>query len=357
MIAKWLTALFGYKNRAASKHASIREIALEDLVVAPGSWSDDRAERALPGTRALPRILDLVPPSIQGLGAASLEDGDRDYGPDPIAECVVRYPARQIFRCSELSGAMTREWLDQVLGPTFYVKTPTGRTTYLSSSDAPDSGIELLASWPLREHAALSAAALYEASLNIGRWLENRPGQFTATLLDEAEISAKLATARHICEVAPHSVGIVNSVETGELPFDGRKVWKTLHSMGFRWGDMDCFQWQDATNQVDYLIWVEVDDGTYGYALPEEIAAGRQNFSAVRFSIDPARTPSPDHVSGELVRAAQCFQKQLGGTLRAYIDDQFVDSLDQLRLAVRRLVAEFDALGMQPASNSILQLR
>ena len=78
--------------------------------------------------------------------------------------------------------------------------------------------------------------------------------------------------------------------------FDGQKVWRTLHALGIQWGDLDQFQWCDPTKQTDYLFWAEVNDGELGYALPEEIAAGRQHFQSVRFYFNIPRTPHPAHV-------------------------------------------------------------
>jgi uncharacterized protein YunC (DUF1805 family) len=124
-----------------------------------------------------------------------------------------------------------------------------------------------------------------------------------------------------------------------------------------RWGDCDQFQWRDPTDQTDYLFWVEVNDGELGYALPEEIAAGRQHFQSVRFGFDIARTPHPAHVLQQMARAAECFALQLDGQLVAMIDGEAVDGLQALDAAVSEVTEKLQACGVKPGSSAVCMLR
>ncbi len=155
----------------------------------------------------------------------------------------------------------------------------------------------------------------------------------------------------------PDSVSIVCFVDEDAAMMDGRRAWFILYSMGFRWGDMDCFQWSDPTGAGDHLIWVEFNDERFGYVLPEEIGAGRQHFRWVNFTLDPARTPAPEHVLEQLIRAAETFADQMDCSIAATIDGESVGSPDALRKAVSGAVKAFARLGLKPASGSILRLR
>ncbi len=162
--------------------------------------------------------------------------------------------------------------------------------------------------------------------------------------------------AQAILKIAPGHAAIW-AVRPDHSWMDGKEVWNTLHRMGFRWGDMDCFQWADPTDQTDYLIWVEVRDGQYDYALPEEIAAGRQNFSAVRFSVELTRTPAAPHVVREMIRAAEAFASELGANLAAELDDQPCDTPDALTTAAESVAACLARLGTKPGASSVCGLR
>lgn len=176
-------------------------------------------------------------------------------------------------------------------------------------------------------------------------------------MISLTDIRSQLDLAGKIIDLAPRRVECVVYRDDPDDMLDGKRVWNLLHSMGFKWGDMDCFQWADETGQTDYLIWVEVHDGVYGYAIPEHIAYGSQNFGAVFFSFDPSRTPSPIHVLGEMLRAVAFFQKETGSRVAARIDGEVVDGAEQLIEAVKAIVDGLEALGVAPGSDSVCRLR
>lgn len=98
-------------------------------------------------------------------------------------------------------------------------------------------------------------------------------------------------------------------------------------------------------------------DNQYGYAIPEYIADGRQNFAAVSFSFNPSRTPSPLHVLDEMLKAVAFFQKETGSRVAARIDGEVVDGAEQLIEAVQTLSDGLAALGVEPGSSSVCRLR
>jgi hypothetical protein len=330
----------------------------DDLEESTSTQTQSRAESAMPGTSQIEIKLHLVPPPLDKdiLDVEANKDPNRNFLPDPVAECAVNYPAARPFSRKALSTAMTREFRESILRPAFYVVTPQGRTLH-TAYDGPDECIALIAAWGFRHMEDKTVGDIVAASRRLGQWLAQRPEGFEDNQLDPATVAKQRAVVERIMATKPESVGIVCFVDEAAPMMDGRRVWHILYSMGFKWGDMDCFQWADPTRQVDHLIWVEFNDENYGYVLPEEIAAGRQNFRWVNFTMEQSRTPAPEHVLEQLVMAAETFAHQLDCKIGATIDGKDAGDPDALRKAVSGLVAEYKSLNLKPAMESVMFLR
>jgi hypothetical protein len=329
-----------------------------DLYVTTASQSKARAETAMPGTASIAPLLTLVPPPVdEDLRTYVEDDGLRDYGPDPVAEYALAVPARAVFPVAPLSAAITPDLRRYFASPTFYVRTPAGRVTYMVSADGPKQAAEIIAGWRLETEDKDLVQNIALGAQGFANWLAARPEGFAAVAPDPVRIAVQHQAARRIMEIAPNDVYIVAQPEQRGCRFDGQKVWHTLHALGVRWGDCDQFQWRDPTDQTDYLFWAEVNDGELGYALPEEIAAGRQHFQSVRFGFDIARTPHPAHVLHEMARAAECFAEQLNCQLVGMIDGEGVDGLHALEAAVSEVTEKLQACGVKPGSSPVCRLR
>jgi ZipA, C-terminal FtsZ-binding domain len=330
-----------------------------DLYVATSSEADARAEIALPGTGSIPRILTLVPPPLDPeLSRSADNDVPRDYGPDPIAEYGLAVPARAAFPLARLSSAiLTPELARYFALPTLYVRTPEGRVTYMVSTDAPKQATEIIAGWKLGAEDKHLVQNIGIGAQGLAGWLATRPERFAVVEPDVAAIAARHQVARRIIEIKPNDVAIMALPRQSRQRFDGKKVWHTLHALGLRWGDMDQFQWPDPADQTDYLFWAEVDDGRVGYALPEEIAAGRQHFRGLSFTFNIARSPHGPHVLKEMVRAAEAFAKELDCRLAFMIDRAPAHGLRELEVAVRAVGAKLRACGVKPGSRPVCMLR
>ena len=327
-------------------------IQIGDYVLQPSSYTELRAEAAMPGTAAIRRELELIQPPPPEV--APVPEAERDYGPDPIAEYSLRFDARATFTCADLASALHKiRWPRHLDRPSYYVATPGGHITYLQSSDAPTEGVALIAAWRLGD--MIMPEIIAASADKLSAWLAKRG--FSSAAASIPEIEALQEMAGEIIDITPENVECICYLAENAAPLDGKLVWNVLHSMGFRWGDMDCFQWEDETGQTDYLVWAEVHDGRYGYAIPEYIAAGSQNFHAVSFSFRPCRSPAPVHVLGEMLRAAGFFQKQTGCLVAARIDGEIVDGAEDLFHAVSAIEAKLKALGVKPGSGSVCRLR
>lgn len=323
-----------------------------DLFEATYTQSQDRVMSVLPQTHDLPRILELVQPPHPARTAER-----RDYGPDPIAECTLTCTAERTFTCDDIRALLTRDRWEDAMKPSFYVTATDGLTTPLQASNAPAQGIAVKASWPMYEGSENTEQSVVVAAGKVAGWLASRPEIFRISEpVDPERASRQFAAAREIIAVRPEYVAIIAFPREEQDRFDGVDSWNTLHAMGLEWGDMDCFHWQDEVDR-DHLFSIEVDDERFGYALPEEIAAGRQHFRALRFIFSPARSPAPMHVLQEMNRAALCFQSHTGCQLACSVDGEPVEDVNALDRAISEMVAAFTTFGVQPGSSSVCQLR
>jgi hypothetical protein len=335
-----------------------KAVSFSDLYLATASQTRDRVEETMPGTDAIPRILTLVPPPIDPeLVRPTGDDSSRDYGPDATAEYSLAAPGRGVFAVGQLNAAITRDLRRYFANPTFYVRTPQGRVTYMVSSEAPAEATEIIAGWHLRDGGESAVETIYAGAQGLMGWLGKRPEGFAAADPDRAAIAARHAVAQRIIAIGPNDIGFYAWPKTPNQMLDGRALWRTLHALGLKWGDMDQFQWSDPTGQTDYLFWAEADDGEIGYALPEEIAAGRQHFRSVLFTFNVARSPNPAHVLGQMTLAATVFAAHMNCGLTAMVDHASVEGPAALEAAVRDVVARLEACGVKPGSSSVCMLR
>lgn len=341
-----------WKRLIGMQIAEEQPIVVGDLVLVPSSQTELRAETALPGSRSLEPLLCLVPPPVDpDLVNSPDPDSARDYGPSPVAEWSLTFEAKEAFDCSTLADELhaTHELFGR---PMHYVRTPKGRVTYLSSSDAPPYGVALMPGWSLRSRVETDAAKILAGAQALAAKLAKHPSGFSAPDISLQALEKQLRRVAGIADIVPRSAQIVAVHPNGNF-WDGREVWELLHRLGLKWGDMDCFQWVDPTHQTDYLIWAEVDDGDLGYALPERIAAGSQHFHTIRFSFEIARSPAPTHVLGQLERLALACQHLLGCKLIACLDGEAVPSVEQLRGGVLEVEKAFATLGLKTGSHSV----
>jgi hypothetical protein len=323
--------------------------------IAPRNESETRAEAALPGTADIPTMLELVPPPINPALAPDHRP-NRDYAPDPIANYTVEWPAAKPFRRDSFRAALPVPMV-RFGCPSMYARLPSGRVTFLSSSSDGEFEPEataIIAAWDFSSEAT-TASSIGTCVAAMSAWMATRPESFGAAEPDNIKLQQRWDHAQAIIAVRPQHVAIL--AKPRHAAFDGRTVWRTLHSTGITWGDMDQFQWADPTNQSDYLFWAEVDDGDIGYALPEKIADGTQHFHRVRFIFEVARSPAPQHVLGQMRRAAEAFAAAMGCELIFSIDHVQVVGMADLEAAVAECILGLEKLRVSPGSTSVCQLR
>jgi hypothetical protein len=343
-----------FKKLLPSKPPLTEAAGSTEFYIAPSSESEARAETALPGTADLAPLLTLVPPPLPPV-QANAAPGERDYAPDLIAEFSVTYRARNAFDTAPLLADLTRDQRAALGLPTLHIRLPTGRITYLLHGRPEPCATELITAWSFHE-TTNTPDTVASAIARTSAWLAPRPEGFEVPALDMTALINAAARARAIQAVTPSYVAIDVTPRSGTL-FDGRRTWDVLHALGIPWGDMDQFQWHDESHWTDYLFWVAVDDGEIGYALPEEIAAGRQHFRHASFHFDIARSRAPQHVLDQMLRAATRFAAELGGDFVYAIDGTTVVEYRDLARAIDTVIARLGELGVEPGSHSVCMLR
>lgn len=350
----WIRKLMG---KSANADDASRRIVVGDMYLAPASESLERAEVAMPGTRSIEPLLQLAAPPIDPDFVLHNDDHpDRDYGPDPVAEYSLATAPGHVFPPSAIGRALTRDLRKRFGSPTFYVRTPAGRVTFMESADAPAAAVELIAAWRLGDEER-GIREITDSVATLDEWLRARPEGFHGWRVDADALSAQHARALRILAIAPDRIEIVLWPGAGNRRFDGKRVWRTLHALGLQWGDGDQFHWNDPTDQTDFLFSADVDDGQYGYALPEEIAAGRQHFDVIRFGFTVPRSPQPHHVLREMIRAATAASAELNGRLVPLVDNIEAKSINELPAAVDRVLAQLKACAVKAGSHSVCILR
>ena len=331
------------------------KLQIGDLKLVPSGQTAKRAENALPGTNDLKPIVEIVPPPMNSDSVNSPgPDQKQNCGPSPIAEWSLIFEANEKFDCAALAKIL-RSRHEEFCRPMHHVRTPEGQVTYLSSADAPSYGVALIPAWSLGEWANPDKDTIFAGAQILETVLAELPEGFQSPEISFDVLRQQLDQASKISMIEPRSVQIVAHHPEGKF-WDGREIWVLLHQLGLKWGDMDCFQWADPTDQTDYLIWVEVDDGDLGYALPERIAAGQQNFRAIKFSFDIARSPAPEHVLDQLKIMTAACQKELSCDLAAFLDEKAVTGSEELREGVLKVVKYLDSLGIKAGSDSVCRL-
>jgi cell division protein ZipA len=110
-----------------------------------------------------------------------------------------------------------------------------------------------------------------------------------------------------------HAVIVLNAPPN--FPFDGRKIWDVMMSLGLEWGDMDIFHWTNPSGSGDdsfFSVWTSTPPG---YFLPEQIAADRVKTADLVFGFSIPRCAASQSVFSSMAKAADYAKQRLGGEL------------------------------------------
>lgn len=349
MIEKFLW----WKRLMGEKSSAEQPIVMGDLALVPATLTELRVESALPGTKTLEPLLNLVPPPSDP-DRDDRQGPDRDYAPCPISDWSITFEAATVFDCSALAESLYARH-ELYARPTYHVRTPEGRVTYLTSKESPPYGVALIPAWSLASWAEPDPAKISAGAEALASALAEQSCDFTVPKFSLPALETRFRRATRVAAINPRTVTIWASHPDGDY-WDGRGIWDLLHRLGLRWGNMDCFHWIDPTNPNENLVWAEVDDGELGYALPERVAAGSQHFRTIRFSFEILRSPAPTHVLGQLESIVSACQQILGCRLVACLDGDVVPGIGELRRGVLQVENALAELDLKPGSEAVCRL-
>ena len=281
-----------------------------------------------------------------------------DYLPSTALEWIVHATFEDSLDAKEVASRFGKDWRAKYGGLTIYgLDASTGHWTFLISADGPErvSGLQFAwtyyASWS--DDKELASPEMYRSRLAA---VERGLAELTATKVS-AEVAPEEAfkKAQYLStlnERFDRSVAIRLVAPAGKR-YAGKKLWDVMLCLGLRWGDMDCFHWQNPSGFGDdffFSVWTSTQPG---YFLPEEVSADRVQVEDLIFGYSIPRSGEPVAVVSRMVKAAEYAQKRLGGTIIGQ-DDRPLNSVATLK-EIQTITDELTKLGFKPGSDNALR--
>lgn len=281
-----------------------------------------------------------------------------EYLPNPAVEWVVHAKVQQPLDSKSVKAKFGREWREEYGALTLFGRdVATGRWTYLISSDGPKKVDGLQFAWNYHESwsedAVIDPPELYDARIEA---IKTAMASLTpATVHSDVASQDAYARAKRLSQINEQFDRhvIVSLVAPRGKRFAGREVWDVMLCLGLRWGDMDCFHWDNETGvggDYHFDVWTSTAPG---YFLPEEVAAGLVEVEDLVFSYSIPRSAAPADVFQRMMRAVKYAQERLGGTIQGE-DEQPLDE-DAVAEEIESIAEQLTQLGFAPGSNNALR--
>ncbi len=281
-----------------------------------------------------------------------------DYLPSTALEWVVHATFEDSLAAKEVASRFGKDWRAKYGGLTIYgLDASTGNWTFLISADGPKrvSGLQFAwtyyASWS--DDQELASPEMYRSRISA---VESGLNEMTTTKVraevEPEEAFKKAQFLSTLTERFDRSVAVRVVAPAGKR-FSGKELWDVMLCLGLRWGDMDCFHWQNPSGYGDnyfFSVWTSTRPG---YFLPEEVAADRVQVEDLIFGYSIPRSGDPVAVFSRMVKAAKYAQKRLGGTITGQ-DDRPFNSAATLK-EIQTIADELTKLGFKPGSDNALR--
>ena len=281
------------------------------IAMSSATESAERAARLLPSKGSEDRR-DLLAQPAAPRGAAPAQQ------PQTSFTIAARAKAGQSFELAALRSLFSADWLATHNDPEVRVRGSKNQPYFdLMANDTPATFTEIQFEWPLVGMLAEKMPPLAEATL---AGLKNEVTQKLEPLAQSIEggnlpaAAARARELRQLQEACDRDAIIVLAAPPGQ-PFDGRKIWDVMLSLGLEWGDFDLFNWVNTTRNGDDWYFSVSTSTAPGYFLPEEIAKNQFAANDLIFSFTIPRSSQPQAVYTAMARAADYSQSRLGGQL------------------------------------------
>lgn len=296
------------------------------------------------------------------LGQISLPTRQRaevdDYLPSPALEWVVCAAMEEPLAAREVASRFGKDWRAKFGGLVIYgLDTATGHWAFLVSADGPEevSGLQFAwtyyASWS--DDSEVASPEMYRARLEaVERELNELTPSNVNSEVDPQDAHERAKYLSTLNERFDRSVAVRLAAPSGKR-FSGREIWDVMLCLGVRWGDMDCFHWQNPSGYGDdyfFSVWTSTQPG---YFLPEEVAADRVNVEDLVFGYSIPRNADPVTVYSRMLNAVEYAQKRLGGSITS--ENGRPLNTEATLTEIKSISDELDKLGFRPGSDNSLR--
>ena len=273
-------------------------------------------------------------------------------------EWVIHVTPDKPLRAKEIDSIFGKDWRAKYGGLTIFGRdTANGRWTFLISSEGPKEVDGLQFAWEYfsssPQEAQITASSTYQSRLEaVEREISRLAKISVRSDVSPQDAHEKALYLSTLGDRFDHSVAI-RLVAPGGKRFAGREVWDVMLSLGLRWGDMDCFHWENSSGYGDdfyFSVWTSTEPG---YFLPEQVAANRLNVNDLVFGYSIPRSADPVAVYEQMRKAVEYAQKRLGGTI--VTEDGGGINHEEVLKEISAMSEELAKLGFRPGSDNALQ--
>jgi len=336
--------------------SAIGESARAEIYFAPASESAARVARLLP-TQPSENVRSLLP-SIDVPPVRRFEPAE--YLPVASTDWIVAVDLIQpdMISADSVAQLFGSEWRKTYGGLIIYGRdADSGLWTFLQSSEPPESISALQFAWPYfstwsRDGAVTSASMFRRRSISVEKRMQTLASVRVQTDVDPLSANARAVSLASLSNRFSKTIVLCLEARPGQM-FDGRDIWDVMLSLGLRWGDMDCFHWDNPSDFGDqslFSVWTSTEPG---YFLPEEIAAGRVKTSDLVFGYSLPRSADPVGVYDAMQIAVEYARKRLGGRIIA--NDGRRPDCDAIRRELQQSALELEAAEFRPGSDNALR--
>ena len=348
-----LTACDNERQRSAEPDPSTTPSVIDSYQISTSAESTARAKQ-LPTVPSEDVSSLLGKISLPAQPTAKVEE----HLPSPAIEWVVHATFDKPIDTKEVASRFGRDWRQKHGGLFIYgLDATTGHWTFLQSADGPERVRGLQFAW--RYHNASSTeqkAASPEMYRNRLEAVQRSLNEFSPTKVnaevDPEEAFKKAQYLRTLTDRFDRNVAVRLAAPAGKR-VSGKELWDVMLCLGLRWGDMDCFHWQNPSGYGDDYFFSVWTSSPPGYFLPEEVAAGRVQVEDLVFGFSVPRSADPVTVYDRMVKAVEYAQKRLGGTLTD--EEGRVINISATATEIRSIAEELTKVGLKPGSKDALR--
>ena len=329
------------------------------LYLAPASASEARATAVLPakGSEDVSHLLG----KIELTPLAKVAPGKEEYLPSENVDWVLtaKFDGDPRLDPKTVSGLFDEVWRKKHGSFSSYGRAAdNGCWTFLLSVDGPAAITELKLAWdyvdPLNPDVAIPIESVFKQRMDeVGNKLNSLSKcKISATLTPVAAVTrAKaLKELKATCNV---SAILILKAPTGQR-FDGLLIWDVMLCLGLKWGDMDCFHWENPSREGDDFFFSVETSTPPGYFLPEQIAAGRVKVDDLVFVFSVPRSCEPTKVFDSMSKAIEYCQRRLKGNITD--ENGRPADLTKIKDRISNIERRLREAGFEPGRNGTLRL-